>query len=227
VHVADEPRSPVAEAFRALRTSIQFAAVDNPIRTLLITSAGPKEGKSTVTTNLGAVMAQGGRSTVIVEADLRRPRVHKLLDLKNGVGLSDYFVRQDLAPDEMLQDTDVEGLQAIASGELPPNPAEVLGSERMSRLLADLAGRFDVVLVDSSPASVVTDPVVLSEKVDAVLLVVEPGKSELPAAEHAVKALRRAGANVIGVVFNNVPLKRASYYGSYKYQYEYKYEEDS
>jgi capsular exopolysaccharide synthesis family protein len=217
----------VAEAFRALRTSIQFAAVDEPICTLLVTSAGPEEGKSTITTNLGAAMAQGGRKTAIVEADLRRPRVHKLLDLKNGIGLSDYFVQQDMAPGDLLQDTDVDGLQAIASGELPPNPAEVLGSERMSRLLADLAGRFAMVLVDSSPASVVTDPVVLSEKVDAVLLVVEPGKSELPAAEHAVRALRRAGANLIGVVFNNVPLKRASYYGSYKYQYEYKYEEDS
>jgi len=225
VHVAEAPRSPVAEAFRSLRSNIQFAAVDRPIHTLLITSAGPKEGKSTVCTNLGAVMAQGGRKMVILEADLRRPRVHKLLGLTRSFGLSDLFVQENLALDSALQDTEVPDLQAIASGELPPNPAELLGSERMSQILEALKGEADLVLIDSSPAAVVTDPVVLSEKVDAVLLVVEPGKTELPAAQHAVVALRRAGANLIGVVFNNVSRKRASYYGSYKYQYTYSYEE--
>jgi non-specific protein-tyrosine kinase len=227
VHVVEEPRSPVAEAFRALRTNIQFAAVDKPIHTLLITSAGPDEGKSTVTSNLGAVMALGGRKTVILEADLRRPRVHKLLGLERGFGLSDLFVQKKLAFGDALQDTTVADLQAIASGDLPPNPAELLGSERMSAILEGLVSDHDLVLIDSSPASVVTDPVVLSEKVDAVLLVVEPGKTELAAARHAVEALHRAGANLIGVVFNNVPRRRASYYGSYKYQYTYSYENDS
>jgi len=224
IHVAEVPRSPIAEAFRALRSNIQFAAVDKPIHTLLITSAGPDEGKSTVTSNLGAVMALGGRKTVILEADLRRPRVHKLLGLERGFGLSDLFVQKKLALGDALQDTTVADLQAIASGDLPPNPAELLGSERMSDILEALVSDHDLVLIDSSPASVVTDPVVLSQKVDAVLLVVEPGKTELPAAQHAVEALRRADANLIGVVFNNVPRKRASYYGSYRYQYSYSYE---
>ena len=227
VHVAEEPRSPVAEAFRALRSNIQFAAVDRPIHTLLITSAGPDEGKSTICTNLGAVMAHGGRKTVILEADLRRPRVHKLLGLTRGFGLSDLFVQEKLTLEGALQDTAVDDLQAIASGDLPPNPAELLGSERMSAILEALVSEYDLVLVDSSPAAVVTDPVVVSEKVDAVLLVVEPGKTELPAAQHAVQALRRAGANIIGVVFNNVSRKRASYYGSYRYQYSYSYGNDS
>ena len=225
VHVAKAPRSPITEAFRSLRTNIQFAAVDRPIHTLLITSAGPDEGKSTVCTNLGAVMAQGGRKTVILEADLRRPRVHALLGLERGFGLSDLFVQEKLTLDDALQDTAVADLQAIASGDLPPNPAELLGSERMSDILKALSSDHDLVLIDSSPASVVTDPVVLSEKVDAVLLVVEPGKTELLAAQHAVEALRRAGAHLIGVVFNNVPLRRVSYYGSYKYQYTYSYDE--
>jgi non-specific protein-tyrosine kinase len=224
VHVAAEPRSPIAEAFRVLRSNIQFAAVDRPIHTLLITSAGPDEGKSTVCTNLGAVMAHGGRKTVILEADLRRPRVHKLLGLTRSFGLSDLFVQENLTLEGALQDTEVPDLQAIASGDLPPNPAELLGSERMSQILEALKGGADLVLIDSSPAAVVTDPVVLSEKVDAVLLVVEPGKTELPAARHAVETMHRAGANLIGVVFNNVSRRRASYYGSYKYQYSYSYE---
>jgi succinoglycan biosynthesis transport protein ExoP len=226
VHVAEAPRSPIAEAFRTLRTNIQFAAVDQPITTLLITSAGQKEGKSTLTSNLGAVMAHGGRKITILEADLRRPRVHKLLDLKRSPGLSDLFVQDKLSLDSALQDTAVPDLQAVASGDLPPNPAELLGSERMSQILEAMKEDADLVLIDSSPAAVVTDSVVLSEKVDAVLLVIEPGKTELPSAEYAVEALRRAGANIIGVVFNNVPLKRSGYYGSYKYQYTYSYESD-
>ena len=227
VHVAEVPRSPISEAFRALRSNIQFAAVDRPIHTLLITSAGPDEGKSTVCTNLGAVMAQGGRKTVILEADLRRPRVHTLLGLERSFGLSDLFIQEKLTLDGALQDTAVADLQAVASGDLPPNPAELLGSERMAQILEKLVAKTDMVIIDSSPAAVVTDPVVLSAKVDAVLLIVEPGKTELPAARHVVEALRRAGANLIGVVFNNVPLKRANYYGSYKYQYTYSYESDN
>jgi non-specific protein-tyrosine kinase len=226
VHAADQPRSPVAEAFRSLRTNIKFASVDVPIHTLLITSAGPEEGKSTVTTNLGAVMAHGGRQVVILEADLRRPRVHKLLGLSRGYGLSDLFVQDKLSLDGALQQTEIPGLQALASGDLPPNPAELLGSERMTSILELLIHTNDMVILDSSPAAVVTDPVVLAEKVDAVLLVIEPGKTELAAGRHAVTALKRAGANLIGVVFNNVPLKRSGYYGGYKYQYAYSYEEE-
>ncbi len=225
VHVAEEPRSPVAEAFRALRTNIKFAAVDQPIHTLLITSAGPQEGKSTLTSNLGASMTHGGRKTVVLEAALRRPRVHKLLGVSRSSGLSDLFVQDKLSLDGVLQNTNVADLQAIASGDLPPNPAELLGSKRMSQILEVLKDEADLVLIDSSPAAVVTDPVVLSEKVDAVLLVIEPGKTEMPAAQHAVEALRRAGANLIGVVFNNVPLQRDGFYGGYRYQYSYSYEE--
>ncbi len=223
VHVAENPRSPVAEAFRALRTNIQFAGVDTPIRSLLITSPGPEVGKSTVTTNLGAVMAHGGRKTLIVEADLRRPRIHKLLGITRQRGLSDLFVEKKLKPEDVLQATSVDGLSAISSGSLPPNPAELLASARMSQILEAALAHHDIVLLDSSPAAVVTDPVVLSEKVDAVLLVIEPGKTELDAALQAVTALRRAGANLIGVVFNNVSLDRAGYYGGYRYQYKYSY----
>ncbi len=225
--VALEPRSPIAEAFRTLRTNIQFAGVDGRIRTLLITSAGPEEGKSSVCANLGTVMADGGCSTIILEADLRRPRMHRLLGLSQRQGLTDLYVQDLLSLDGALQDTEIAGLRAISSGELPPNPAELLGSARMGGILEGLLREADLVILDSSPAAVVTDPVVLSGKVDAVLLVVEPGRTELAAAQHAVTALRRAGARLIGVVLNNIPLKRLGYYGSYRYQYSNSYESDT
>lgn len=222
--VAAQPRAPASEAFRALRTNIQYAAVDRDLRTLLVTSPGPQEGKSTVGANLAAVMAQGGRSILLLEADLRRPRVHQLLGLPGrSPGLSDLFVREPFSLDGTLRSTGVKDLQVMASGELPPNPAELLGSERMLQILESLKKEADVVIIDASPVTVVTDPVVLSSRVDGVLLVVEPGKTELGAAEHAVASLRRAKANLIGVVFNNVPVNRAAYYGAYRYQYSYSY----
>lgn len=226
-HVVINPLSPIAEAFRALRTNIQFAGVDARIRTLLITSAGPEEGKSSVCVNLGAIMADGGRSTIVMEADLRRPRVHHLLGVSQQPGLSDLFVQDLLSLDGALQGTEITGLRAISSGELPPNPSELLGSARMGGILEALQREADLIILDSSPAAVVTDPVLLSEKVDAVLLVVEPGKTELASARHAVAMLRRAGANLIGVVLNNIPPKRSGYYGSYRYQYSSSYESDA
>lgn len=217
--VARQPRSPVAEAFRALRTNLGFAAVDHELRTLLITSPGPEEGKSTVSANLASVMAQGGRSTILLEADLRRPKVHRLVGIPGEPGLSDLFVQNPLSLEGALLQTEVEGLRAIAGGELPPNPAELLGSQRMTEILAAMKQEADIVVIDSAPVTIVTDPVVLSSRVDGVLLVIEPGKTELGAAEHAVESLRRARANLIGVVFNNVPPDRAGYYGDYRYQY--------
>lgn len=223
-YVADQPRSPVAEAFRSLRTNIQFAGVDRPIHTLLITSPGPEDGKSTVAANLAVIMAQGGKRVLLLDADLRRPRLHKFAGLPNDIGLTDLFIRTPLSLDGAVQSTLVEGLRAVTSGSLPPNPAELLGSERMQQILALLKQNADVVVVDSPPAAAVTDPTVLAAHCDGVLLVLEPGKSPRGAASLAVENLRRAGARLIGVVFNNVPLKRAGYYGAYSYQYSYSHD---
>lgn len=226
--VASEPRSPISEAFRALRTNIQFAGVDRPIRTLLVTSPGPGEGRSTVASNLAVVIAQGGKKVVLLDADMRKPRVHRLMGLSNKVGISEFFKQPARDLRSVVQHWGDGDLDVVTSGKVPPNPAELLGSERMSQLLDMFKGKYDFVVIDSPPVGVVTDPTVLSARVDATLLVVEPKKTKLGAAIAAVEQLRRADANVIGVVFNNVQLKRAGYYtgydsGYYYYQYAYSY----
>jgi non-specific protein-tyrosine kinase len=228
-YVAENPRAPVAEAFRSLRSNISFSAIDRPIRSLLITSPGPEDGKSTVATNLAVVMAQGGRRVVLMEADMRRPRLHRMMGLPNRLGLSDLFVRPLRELGDAVQPSRFETLAVLTSGGLPPNPAELLGTERMTQILQAAAQAADIVIIDSPPMGVVTDASVLAPRVDAVLLVVEPGQTPLAAARQAVDQLRRAGANVIGLVFNNVVLKRGGYYNGYysgHYSYEYAYGED-
>jgi len=216
-----QPRTSVAEAFRSLRTNIQFASVDKPVRRLLITSPSPSDGKSNVAINLGAVTAQGERRVVIVDADLRRPRLHKLVHLTNRRGLSDLFVQPELVLDGSLQKTEVPNLLALPSGSLPPNPSELLGSEKMQEILKQLSEQSDVIIIDSPPVLAVTDAAVLSLNVDGVLLVVKPGVTKLAACKQAVEQLRRVGANLLGVVLNEVELKRSSYYYYKGYYYAY------
>lgn len=221
-HAATDPRSPITEAFRKLRSNIEFSAVGRPIHTLLVTSPGPGEGKSTVATNLAVVMAQGGKQVVLLDADMRKPRVHHLMNVTNRVGLSDLFVRTPLTFDGTVRKWRTEKLALITSGGLPPNPAELLGSERMADILGELSERADVVVIDTPPMSAVTDAVLLAARVDAVLLVLEPGSTPMGAAEQSLDQLKLAGANVIGFVMNNVDLQRGGYYsGYYSGYYEY------
>ncbi len=221
VYVAQAPRSPVAEAFRNLRTNLRFASVDDELRTILVTSADPEVGKSTVAANLAAILAQGGKKVIILDGDMRRPRLHRVLGVDNHNGLSELFVENNRAAKDRIQSTGVDGLSVVTSGALPPNPAELLGSKMMIEILEGLATQADMVVLDSPPAGVVTDAVVMAPRVDGVILVVQPGKTKLPILLQAVELLRRSGANLLGVVFNNVPLNRAGYYGGYRYQYAY------
>ena len=215
-----EPRAPVAEAFRALRTNIQFASVDRSLHSLLVTSPSPADGKSTVVANLGVVMAQGGRSCVLVDSDLRRPRIHKLLRLSNRRGMCDLFVQSQIHMDGSLQKTEVPNLYVLTSGSLPPNPSELLGSEKMLEILHQIEGQSDLLIVDSPPVLAVTDASVLAPRMDGVLLVVKPGVTKFMAVKQAVEQLRRVGANVIGIVLNEVEFKRSRYYyKSYYYTY--------
>jgi succinoglycan biosynthesis transport protein ExoP len=217
-----EPRSPTSEAFRSLRSNIQFAGVDFPIQTLLVTSPNPQVGKSTVATNLGVVVAQSGKQVLLIDADMRRPHIHNLMGLPNHIGLSDVFIRPSSELAGIIQRWQDGNLYVLTSGKAPPNPAELLASEKMIQFLETAVKKNNLVIIDSPPIGVVTDPVVLSARVDATLLVVEPGKTEIGATEYAVEQLRRAGANLIGLVFNNVPTRRAGYYtGHYYYYSEY------
>ncbi|MCA9953067.1 MAG: polysaccharide biosynthesis tyrosine autokinase [Anaerolineales bacterium] len=229
IYVAEEPRSPVAEAFRGLRTNLEYAGVDKPLKTILVTSAGAGEGKTTVASNLAVVMAQRYKNVLLLECDLRRPRIHRVTSLANRTGLVDLFVYQT-AIDDIAQSAGVKGLSVISSGSLPPNPAELLGSEKMNQLLTAFTDQYDMVIIDSPPL-IVSDAAVLAARVDGVLLVLEPGRTEIGAASASVEQLRRVNANVLGVVFNRMPKKRPGYYTGYSYYYDqyyqpYGYKED-
>ncbi len=212
---ADHPRSPVSEAYRVLRTNLQFSAVDKPLKTLLVTSASPIEGKSLTTANLGVVMAQAGLSVVIVDADLRRPVQHRIFRLTREDGLTNALLESNPHPDGYLQATAVENLRVLTSGPLPPNPSELLGSERMRKLIEHLKGQADVVLFDSPPSLAVTDAAVLSGQLDGVLLVVDAGASRRELAARAVEGLRNVGGTMLGAVLNRLSLRGSGYYYYY------------
>jgi capsular exopolysaccharide synthesis family protein len=218
-----QPRSAVSEAFRSLRTNIQFASVDHPIRTLLVTSPSPEDGKSTVAANLAVILAQSGREVVLVDADLRRPRVHKVFGLPNRQGISGLFVQPKLVLDGTLQSTQVPGLSAVTSGELPPNPAELLGSEKMSEIFQILLEEKDVLVIDTPPVLAVTDAAVLAPRVDGVILVVKPGTTKFMACKQAVDQLERVGARILGLVLNDVEVKRSGYKYAYYQGYYHTY----
>ena len=220
---AKEPRSPITEAFRSLRTNLQFAGVNVPIHTILVTSPSPQDGKTTVVANLGSVIAQGGRKVVVVDADLRRPRVHKVLGVSNRNGLSNQFLRVQDHLNGSVKPTEVEGLNVVTSGNLPPNPSELLGSVRMTDILSELAGKFDTVLLDAPPLLAVTDALVLAPAVDGVLIVVKPTITRRAALKNMLDQLRQVKANVLGIVLNDVKISRSRYYNYHGYYYSRKY----
>ena len=207
------PRSPVSEAYRTLRTNLSFYSLDNPLRSLVVTSAAPEEGKSTTIANLAVTMAQSGRKTILVDCDLRRPSLHTLFNLENNAGFTNMMLDENAAAP--LQKTEVDNLWVLTSGPKPPNPADLLGSRQMDRVIETLAGQADLVLFDAPPVVAVTDAVVLGAKVDGVLLVVSAGKTRRDHAEKAKQILEKANVRIIGVTLTNAP-KDASlsdYYG--------------
>ena len=222
-----QPRSPVAEAFRSLRTNLQYASVDHPLHTILVTSPSPEDGKSTIAANLSIVLAQSGRTVGLIDADLRRPVQHRLIGLINRGGLSGLFADPNLILDGNLQKTGTEYLYAIPAGRTPPNPSELLGSDKMYRILESVRQRTDVVVIDTPPVLAVTDAVVLSPKVDGVLLVVKPGVTKLPMLKQSIDQLRQVGANILGIVLNDVQVQRSGYkyyyYRAYQHAYQNRY----
>src|SRR5690606_27467832 len=171
------PKSPITEQYRTIRTNIQFSAVDTPIRSLMVTSAGPSEGKSTTASNLAVVFAQQGKKVLIVDADLRRPTLHFTFGFTNTIGLTNVLTRQ-IHINESIRTTDVENLYFMPSGPIPPNPAELLGSATMDQLISDLYEMFDLVIFDVPPVLAVADAQVLGNQVDATILVVSSGLTE-------------------------------------------------
>jgi non-specific protein-tyrosine kinase len=213
------PQSPVAEAYRALRTNLEFADVDRAIRTLLVTSSIPGEGKTTTAANLAVAFAQAGRRTILVDADLRKPAIQRIFDIPNQFGLSDLLRSDAVSPEAVLVGTEQPHLRVLPTGKLPPNPAELLGSHRMRKILDRLLTDADLVILDSPPVQAVTDPAVLGARVDATLLVVDAGRTRKGVVGHAREQLAKTGARVVGVTINRLHGSDANgyyhHYGSY------------
>jgi len=211
--VAQDPHSAVAEAFRTLRTNIQFKSLDNPVRTILVTSSAPEEGKSTVVANLAVSLAQTGAAVIAVDCDLRSPSLHRIFGLPNERGLTSLMLAPTTGVREHLQRSEAGGVDVLTSGPLPPNPAEILGSKRMESLVRELRDMADYVLFDTPPVLAVTDAAVLATKVDGSVLVLSAGKSRRDAAKKAKRTLEDLGVRFLGVVVNNVKAERESQSG--------------
>jgi succinoglycan biosynthesis transport protein ExoP len=224
-----QPRSPVSEAFRALRTNVEYAKAGRNLHRLIITSPLPGDGKSTVIINLAIVMAQRGLRTVLVDCDMRRPNLHAILGMKNHNGLSNLFLQPVLHLESYVQPTLLKDLSLLSSGPLPPNPAELLASTRMADILEHLSQQNDMILVDTPPSLVVTDAAVLSPLVDGILIVISAGKTKTNAVKRIVAGLRQVEAKPIGIVINNVRFTRSGYsyyYRSYYYRNDNYYSDD-
>lgn len=217
---AEAPLSPVTEAFRVLRTNVQFSAVDKPLDTIMVTSPGPSEGKSITLANLAVVLAQSGHKVIVADTDLRRPVQHRIFRRDNSEGFCDAILSNHVNVMEYVQPTDVDNLYLLAAGSLPPNPAELLGSERASHVIDVLRAQADVVLFDSPPVLVVADAAILGSRVDGVVLVNDLGNTRRAMARRAVEELQRTRVRLLGLVLNRMAPK---YGGGYYYQYYYHY----
>jgi tyrosine-protein kinase Etk/Wzc len=213
-----DPRSPVAEAYRSVRTNLAFARAGSRLHTIVLTSPGPSDGKSTTAANLAITFAQQGQRTLVVDADLRRAVLDKSFGVPRSPGLSEVLVG-DVRLAEAVRATEIENLSVLPSGRMPPNPAELLGSSQMQRVLEEARAQFDVVLFDSPPLLAVTDAAILSTMVDGTLLVVRMGETAREAVRRAVGQLRAVRGRLVGAVLNDVDFRKGSVYGQYGYYY--------
>jgi len=209
--------SHVAEAYRALRSSVGFAGIDAPLRRLQVTSASKGEGKTVTSVNLAAAMAMDGKRVILVDADLRRPSLHRVLQVPNACGLSEVLAGMK-SLDEAIQDTENENLKVICAGPIPPNPAELLGSRTFDQVIEQLEERCDILIFDTPPCIPVTDPVIVAARMDGVILVLHVGQTRKAMVRHAIELLGRARARVLGIVFNRVQSTKSGYY-YYNYYY--------
>jgi polysaccharide biosynthesis transport protein len=214
-YMAKKPRSPIAEAFRAMRTNIEFAGVDKPLRTILITSADAEDGKTTVASNLAIAMAHGDRKVILMDADMRRGSLHSVIGFSPQPGLSDVF-RDRVDVLEAVRSIKEYNFNVITAGLPPANPSDLLASKKMANILSRLEEVADTVIIDGPP-SIVSDAAVLASKVDGVLLVIRPGQTREEVARAVLEQMTRVGANVIGVALNRIPRRGAEYYGGFQY----------
>lgn len=209
-------KNPATEAYRVIRTSIQFAQAGKELKTLAVTSCMPNEGKSITVANLAVVLTQAGKSVLLLDCDMRNPNVHKNFNLSNKVGLSS-CISMGTALSDAVQKTSIEGLYALTGGVIPPNPSELLGSEQMKNVLQRAKEQYDYVLIDTPPFMPVTDALIVSRFVDGMILVIASAEVKVEMARDVKNQLVNAGANILGVVLNKV---RSEHHG-YGYYYYY------
>lgn len=217
----NDPKNPGAEAYRVIRTGIQFAQAGKELQTIALTSCTPNEGKSTTIANLAVVLTQAGKSVLLIDCDMRNPTVHKNFNLSNKVGLSS-CISMGTALSDAVQKTSIEGLYALTGGVIPPNPSELLGSEQMKNVLQRAKEQYDYVLIDTPPVMPVTDALIVSRFVDGMILVIASAEVKVEMARDVKNQLVNAGANILGVVLNKV---RSEHHG-YGYGYYYYYGND-
>jgi len=212
----NNPKSLTAEAYRTLRTNIQFASVDNVVKRILFTSAGPQEGKSSIVANLAVSMSQAGKRVLIIDADLRNPTQHKIFGLPNNIGLTT-ILAEDVSALSFIMKTPHEELDILTSGPIPPNPAELLDSQRMKQILHEITQAYEFVLIDSPPVIAVTDASILAQSVHGVILVLAAREVKREYAMRAKEQLEKVGAKILGIVLNKakVESKKHNYYYYY------------
>lgn len=211
-----DQRSPLVEAFRTLRANIRFVGVEHPIQTLLVTSSAPEEGKSSISTNLAVAYAMNGKRVLVIDADLRRPSLHQFYKCSNSCGLTHVLLGHRTISDS-IQQTQVEGLSLMASGPLPPNPAELLGLSQMEEAMELVKADYDFIIIDTPPVLAVSDALLLAPKADGTLLVVASMATKRGAAKAALAALAASQSRVVGTVLNNFQLDEPSSYYYYYY----------
>jgi len=214
------PKSHVSEAYRMLRTNLQFLSLDSPAKVFLITSAGPSEGKSTTVANLAVTFAQSGNKVLIIDCDLRKPCIHKIFWITNRYGVTNAVFDKNKV-DDYIQKVDVEDLFVLGCGPIPPNPSEILGSNKMKTLLCYLKEIFDIILIDSPPVGMVTDAQILSTLSDGTIIIAESGKVNVDALKRAKAMLEAVNAKILGVILNNVHNINRESNGYYYYYKEY------
>lgn len=209
-----DPKSPISEQYRTIRTNLQFASIDKELKTIMVTSSNPAEGKSTTMANLAIVMAQQGKRVLLIDADLRKPSVHYTFKCPNTKGLTSVLTRQAYLEEAVYQ-SDIPNLDLLPSGPIPPNPSELLGSRAMEWLLSGQNDTYDMILVDAPPILVVTDAQVLANLCEGVILVVSSGKTEIEQAVKAKGLLEMSKAKILGAVLNGKEIKQSHYYYYY------------
>lgn len=205
--------SMLGEAIRTLRTNLSFSSIDGNMKAILITSAEPADGKSTVSVNLARSMAENGSKVLLIDCDLRNPSIAKVSGNTNPRGITNYLVRESRLEDIIMHDKKIPSLELILSGTKPPNPAELLSTNRMKDFIEVAKRNYDMVILDTPPVGILTDAAVLSRIVDGVVMVVSHEKTKKSSINDAIKNLKNVGANIVGMVFNRVPVAKNNKYG--------------